>query len=94
METSGIGNSADREIGFREILFRRWDGFRDIKNEQFFFRFFSQRANYSRNFSPDFKGRRKVVDEVGEKLHGSQVFLDFRLQLQSIGLSTYTLVNF
>lgn len=33
METSGIGNSADREIGFREILFRRWDGFRDIKNE-------------------------------------------------------------
>lgn len=36
METSGIGNSADREIGFREILFRRWDGFRDIKNEQFF----------------------------------------------------------
>ena len=34
METSGIGNSADREIGFREILFRRRVAeFHRIKNE-------------------------------------------------------------
>lgn len=68
-------------------------GFAILKMNNFFPILFTE-GQLSRNFSPDFKGRRKVVDEVGEKLHGSQVFLDFRLQLLSIGLSTYTLLNF